>query len=119
MNMIIKRNLRSLNLGMLILFAMCLATNAVAADVFNGAKVYEQHCTFCHGADGAGNIMPDMPNFMEGDTLMQPDSVLLEATRSGKGVMPGFRGMLTDDEILDSIAHIRSLQFNQFNQPLR
>jgi cytochrome c6 len=113
----IKRDLRSLYSGIMLLFSMCIATHAVAADVFNGAKVYAQHCTFCHGTDGGESMMPGMPNFLEGETLMQPDSILMESIRTGKGTMPGFRGILTDDEILDAIAHIRSLQFNQFDQP--
>ncbi|MDX8410835.1 MAG: cytochrome c [Mariprofundaceae bacterium] len=109
--------MRSLYFGMLMLCAMCTATYAAAADVFNGATVYAQHCTFCHGADGGESMMPGMPNFMQGETLMQPDGILMESIRNGKGTMPGFRGILSNEEILDAIAHIRTLQFNQFDQP--
>jgi len=88
---------------------------AFAADVINGATVYAQHCTFCHGSNGAGK-MPEMPDFTRGDTLMEPDEVLFESVKFGKGVMPGFQGILSDDEIADSIAHVRTLEFSQFEQ---
>lgn len=47
---------------------------------------------------------------------MEPDEVLFESVKFGKGVMPGFQGILSDDEIADSIAHVRTLEFSQFEQ---
>jgi hypothetical protein len=39
---------------------------------------------------------------------MEPDPVLFQTIRDGKLVMPGFRGVLDDYEILDVIAYLRT-----------
>jgi len=40
---------------------------------------------------------------------MRPDFTLLAAIRSGKNAMPAFQGVLTDRDILDVIAFLRTL----------
>jgi cytochrome c6 len=80
-----------------------------AADPFTGGKLYQSHCLNCHGASGAGEI-PNIPDFSRGESLLQPDNTLLETIKSGKGMMPAFRGIFTDDEIRDVIAYVRTLR---------
>jgi mono/diheme cytochrome c family protein len=48
------------------------------------------------------------PNFAQGDALMSPDSTLLISIQSGKGPMPAYRGVLSDQDILDVIAYLRT-----------
>ncbi|HKI82426.1 MAG TPA: c-type cytochrome, partial [Pseudodesulfovibrio sp.] len=62
----------------------------------------------CHGADGRG-AMPGVPNFTIGMTLMQSDATLYNTISVGKSVMPGFEGILSDQDIYDVIAYIRTL----------
>jgi len=41
---------------------------------------------------------------------LQADSVLLTSIKSGKAIMPSYRGALNDNEILDVIAYLRTLR---------
>jgi len=93
--------------GMFLSLVFC--QTLYAADPLLGGKLYQSHCINCHGANGAGEI-PNVPDFSRGENLLQPDNALLETVKSGKGMMPAFRGMFTDDEIRDVIAYVRTLR---------
>jgi cytochrome c6 len=93
--------------GAAVLFALAAGT-AGAADVNKGAAVYATHCAVCHGANG-NPVMPGAPNFRRMDSLMRPDMQLLMSIRNGKGAMPGYFGILRDQEILDVVAYLRTL----------
>lgn len=82
---------------------------AQAADVFNGREVYELHCQTCHGMDGMP-IEPGVPDFSRGDSLFAPDSDLVQRLRDGNGHLPSYRGLLSDEELRDVIAYLRTLQ---------
>ncbi len=79
-----------------------------AADVFNGKELYARHCTGCHGASGDG-MMPGMPNFSLGERMTSTNRELVDSIRQGNGVMPGFGGMLDDEQISDIVAYLRTL----------
>lgn len=85
------------------------AGNAGAADIFNGREVYAQHCETCHGADGRP-MEPGTPDFSRGEGLFAMDSDLFRQVRNGEGAMPAYRGLLSDDEIRDVVAYLRTLQ---------
>ena len=82
---------------------------ALAADPVNGQKLYSTHCRSCHGNSGSPS-MAGAPDFSRGESLLKSDSALLAVIRSGSGMMPAYRGLLTDEEILDIIAHLRTLR---------
>lgn len=84
-----------------------MANNAIAADAVNGAKLYNQQCAGCHGNNGRAQV-PGIKDFQHNPVLMQPDAALVKKIEGGGGVMPAFRGLLTTQEILDVIAHIRT-----------
>ena len=79
-----------------------------AANRQNGRTIYDTYCVGCHGEAG-NSIDPTIPNFANGDRLFQMDSQLLESIRSGNQTMPAFRGLLSDQEIRDVIAYLRTL----------
>lgn len=81
---------------------------ASAADIRNGSSLYTAHCAVCHGASGVP-VMPNAPNFRRMEGLMKPDAQIFVAIRNGKGAMPGYYGVLKDRDILDVIAHLRTL----------
>ena len=87
------------------LFQLSLAQ---AADPRNGAKIYNNHCASCHGAQGNG-MMPGMPNFLRGEGLLKPDAALVQTLERGAGMMPAFRGLLTTQELLDVVAYLRTM----------
>jgi mono/diheme cytochrome c family protein len=95
-------------LAAVVMSLMMISVSAVnAADVFDGKEVYMRHCMGCHGSSGVGN-MPGLPNFTRGDQMFKSNSELYDAIRDGSGIMPGFNGLLTDDEIENVIAYIRT-----------
>lgn len=81
---------------------------AQAGDINKGRQLYGGHCAICHGLTGR-SIMAGAPNFDRGERLLRPDSDLLASIRSGKNACPAFRGILTDREILDVVAFLRTL----------
>ena len=92
----------------LVFVLLLLATTVVmAGDPMKGRSLYDNRCSGCHGADGAPQVA-GIPNFKMGESLMKPDQHLLAFIQKGKGVMPGFKGVLSDAEIGDIIAHIRT-----------
>lgn len=85
------------------------AGNGHAANPVQGGQLYTQHCAVCHGANGI-SVMPGAPNFARKERVFQPDAVLLNSVKFGKNAMPGFTGMLRDQQILDIIAYIRTIR---------
>ncbi len=48
--------------------------------------------------------------FSSPDLIKASDADLIAATKNGKGKMPAYSGKLTDPQIKDVIAYIRTLQ---------
>lgn len=80
-----------------------------AADINKGAQLYGLHCLSCHGRTGM-SVMPGAPNLARGEGLMQPDLAILASIKNGKNAMPGYMGILKDQDILDVIAYMRTLR---------
>lgn len=97
-------------LGAALFFGVSILSGAaLAADVAQGQRLYQIHCAACHGARGE-SMIPNAPNFSRGERLMQADFALMATIRSGKVSMPAFAGVLRDQQILDVIAYLRTLQ---------
>ena len=82
---------------------------SLAADVFAGEAIYEAHCARCHGPDGRP-VLPDVPNFYQGEKLDAPDGFLVRSVKAGGNLMPSFDRIITDRDILNALAYIRTLQ---------
>ena len=80
----------------------------------SGADTYKAKCTMCHGADGSGSTPAGkamkVPPFSSPDLVKASDADLIAATKNGKGKMPAYSGKLTDGQIKDVVAYIRTLQ---------
>jgi cytochrome c6 len=50
------------------------------------------------------------PDFSRPSALLKPDLVLLASIRTGKGAMPAYQGQLRDRDMLDIVAHLRTLR---------
>lgn len=83
---------------------------AQAASTANGQQVYQKYCASCHGAGGQGE-MAGTPDFTLNERLIRPDAFIMKDIKQGKNAMPAFQGMLTDEEILDVIAYLRTFAF--------
>lgn len=102
-----------------------------AGDPIRGETLYAENCASCHGANLQGQpdwqknnpdgTLPAPPHDDSGHTWHHPDSMLFSYTKIGgqawldangitqfKSAMPAFEGILTDQEISDVLAFIRS-----------
>jgi mono/diheme cytochrome c family protein len=89
--------------------------NAVAASG-TGAAIYAQRCALCHGAEGRGDgpaaasLNPKPRNHTDGSYMnAQTNDALLTVIRDGKGAMPAWKSVLSEEEIQAVLQHVRSL----------
>ena len=80
----------------------------------SGADTFKAKCAMCHGADGlaatpAGKAM-QVPPFNSPALVKATTADLIAATTNGKGKMPAYTGKLTEAQIKDVVAYIRTLQ---------
>lgn len=117
--------------------ALVIATSARAdhelleRDIAAGAALYQDNCAACHGANLEGQpdwqtpnpdgTMPAPPHDVSGHTWHHDNQLLFDYTKFGgqgalamRGIdefnsaMPAFDGVLTDDEIWEVLAYVRS-----------
>jgi mono/diheme cytochrome c family protein len=99
----------SIIVSLLLLAGSMTSLSVSAADLARGKKVYEMHCLSCHGPTGV-SVAPAAPNFVRGESLMQPDMMLVQSVKMGKMAQPPFFGIISDQEITDAIAYARTLR---------
>lgn len=97
--------------------AMILLAASIAAPAFAqsaGADTYKAKCAMCHGPDGtaATPVAKAMKivSFKDPSMVKASDVEFLAAVKDGKGKMKGFAGTLSDAQIKQVVAYIRSLQ---------
>lgn len=74
-----------------------------------GKALYGEHCEGCHGSDGKGEL-PGMPDLRTPKAAKLPDDRLLWKVSDGSGdAMPGSKGILSEEEIWQSITFVRTL----------
>jgi len=92
---------------LVILAGPVFISDVQAGDYFKGQIVYATYCQGCHGSDGKGTLS-GAPNFTRGLSLMKPDARLFDTVISGRNAMPGFQGVLKNEDIYNVISYIRS-----------
>jgi cytochrome c6 len=102
------------NMFKLALLGSTAAFMVTSAFAQTGADTYKAKCQMCHAADGTGNTPAGKAmkavSFMSPDLVKKSDADLIAATENGKGKMPAYKGKLSDAQIKDVIAYIRTLQ---------
>jgi mono/diheme cytochrome c family protein len=95
-----------------VVMAAMMAAPAIAQGP--GADTYKAKCAMCHGADGlaATPMAKSMKvlSFKDPTMVSASDAQFIASTTNGKGKMPAYTGKLTDPQIKDVIAYIRTLQ---------
>lgn len=92
-----------------LLFLLTLTpASSEAAELTKGRENYLMYCADCHGTTGI-SVMPDAPSFAKNESLIKSDTDLLDSVNNGKNAMPLYRGILSDQEILDILFFIRTL----------
>ncbi len=97
--------------------AVMLLAASIAAPAFaqaSGAATYKAKCAMCHGADGlaATPMAKSMKilSFKAPAMVKASDAQLITSTANGKNKMPAYKGKLTDAQIKDVVAYIRTIQ---------
>jgi mono/diheme cytochrome c family protein len=97
--------------------AVTVLAASIASPAFaqgTGPATYKAKCAMCHGADGlaatpmAKNLK--VLSFKDPAMVKASDAQLIASTKNGKNKMPAYSGKLTDDQIKDVVAYIRTLQ---------
>lgn len=95
----------SVKIGAALLFVLVAASPGLAQDeAAAGAEVYANNCSPCHGeklANSGG--MPDLRKLKADDKAK-----FLTTVNEGRGQMPSWSGILSDEEIGQIWAYIRS-----------
>lgn len=90
------------------------ALAAAPAMAQDGGALYKAKCAMCHGADGTGNTpvgkSMKVRSFKSDEDVKASDATLIKDTKDGVGKMPAYAGKLTDAQIQDVVAYIRTLQ---------
>jgi mono/diheme cytochrome c family protein len=89
----------------------------IAVPVFaqaSGADLYKAKCAMCHGTDGLaatpmGKNMKVL-SFKDPKMISASNAQFFASTKNGLNKMPAYNGKLTDQQIKDVIAYIRTLQ---------
>lgn len=103
----LRSSVRLCVISLLAASTMCMAQGS-------GADTYKAKCAMCHGADGTGNTPAGksmkVRSFSSPEVVKMSDDDLIAVTASGKAKMPAYKGKLTDAQIKDVVAYIRTLQ---------
>lgn len=102
------------------------APSVMNAQVSRGERLYDANCATCHGGPTGGGMMDYPPKHnASGHTWHHPDCELVEVIKTGGGpmvemmrrmmappgapTMPAWRDKLSDDEIGDVLAYIKTM----------
>ena len=100
--------------GIAVLAVLCLAAAGLRAqDVASGEKVYKAKCASCHGPDGKGETAAGKAtkarDLCSADVKNETDAAWTDIITKGKNKMPSYDKKITDAEVKDVIAYMRSL----------
>jgi mono/diheme cytochrome c family protein len=81
------------------------------ATIANGDAVYQANCVTCHGADGSGAI-PQAPKFTSVEFISSyPAAQFFKSVTGGKGIMPAWQSLLSDDERWAAVERVRTFAY--------
>lgn len=92
------------------------SNTAATGDLAEGKAVYVQRCALCHGQTGKGDgpgakgLKPAPANHTDATYMSsKSDEELLNVIRNGKGAMPAWGKVLTEEQIQAVFKYVRSL----------
>ncbi len=93
-----------------------MASYVIHRDSLIGAETYKRQCVVCHGAEGEGDgpaaaaLKPRPTDLTESELVGEmSDAELLEFLAKGKGAMPGFAKILSEQELKAVVGVMRHL----------
>jgi mono/diheme cytochrome c family protein len=107
------RSFRTLAVALLVAGSIAYAvSSSFAAKKVDGADIFREKCTMCHGIDGKGYPAIKTPDFTDPKwQAARPDKELLNAIENGvkDTAMVSFKGKLSQQEMTTVLKYIRSL----------
>lgn len=85
-----------------------------ASSASQGEAIYTKNCVSCHGNPGKGNVMktlsPIPPDLSSSSTQSLTDGELFYILTTGRGVMPSFQNVLSEEERWKVISYLRTFK---------
>jgi mono/diheme cytochrome c family protein len=94
--------------------AGCHSSQSLTPQEAEGKHLYQVRCAHCHEDNDLSlkKIPPDLHGVFAGKTLPSGVPATDEAVRqnvlAGKGMMPGFTGRFTDEQMADLLAYLHT-----------
>jgi cytochrome c6 len=89
------------------IFTLTFPSSALAADIANGAKVFQNNCAACH-MGGKNVVMATKTLQKDALTKYSMDSLeaIINQVTNGKNAMPAFKGKLNAQQIEDVASYV-------------
>ena len=100
-----------------------LAVSSQGGDAVTGREIYANTCILCHGIDGKGvrglQFVPAPADLTSPAVQDRLDGTLFRRIHDGKPntAMGAWKHALTDEEIWDVLAYVRTLRVESSGQP--
>lgn len=100
-----------------------LAAGARGGDAVTGREIYVNTCILCHGIDGTGvrglQFVPPPADLTSLAVQSRLDGALFRRIHDGKPntIMGAWKHALSDEEIWDVLAYVRTLRIESPTQP--
>jgi mono/diheme cytochrome c family protein len=100
-----------------------LVTSVEGGDPVSGREIYVNTCIRCHGIDGKGamgiQLVPPPADLTSSDVQNRLDGTLFRRIHEGKPntAMGAWKHSLSDEEIWDVLAYVRTLRVEANRQP--
>lgn len=98
-----------------------LSLSGKAEDNANGAALYKQNCSACHGDTGTGNRSLGAPNLSDAIWLYggSKAQIASQVKNPRHGVMPTWENRLSDETIKQLTVYVHSLGGGEGNAPAK
>ena len=83
---------------------MVLAISQPAYADISGEALFKTYCASCHGSNGEGSAIA---NFKLSERLVKSDEELSKTIREGKGLMPAWGFLFSEEDIKNVLQYIR------------
>lgn len=99
----------------ILLLSVLVAAPVVAQPAAHpGRQVYVEVCQACHMANGGGAVGAGRITALAKNPNLEYPDYPISVVTGGKGAMPWFRGVLTDQQIADAIGYVRTNFGNRY-----
>jgi cbb3-type cytochrome c oxidase subunit III len=100
-------------IGVVIFISTSLRESVASVQTGKGkggvVAVYKKHCANCHGEDGKGLETLQPPDFTDGKWQSEnTNKAIADGIRNGKGVMPGFKDVLSPAQVNSMVRYVRA-----------